>query len=53
VHRLLRLPDPTYDEEINLAKRRVRRQKPIRPTQAKGLTRFYLDKFLENEPDTP
>ena len=52
VHRLLRLPDPTYDEEINLAMRKVRRQKPIRPRQAKGLTRTYLDRFLESEPDT-
>lgn len=53
VHRLLRLPDPTYDEDINLAMRKVRRQKPIRPRQAKGLTRAYLERFLESEPDTP
>ncbi|KWV96283.1 hypothetical protein ASS64_03495 [Erythrobacter sp. AP23] len=53
VHRLLRLPDPTFDEDINLAMRKVRRQKPIRPRQAKGLTRNYLDRFLESEPDTP
>ena len=31
VHRLLRLPDPTYDEDINLSLRRVRRKKAIRP----------------------
>jgi len=53
VHRLLRLPDPTYDEDINLAMRKVRRQKPIRPRQAKGLTRNYLESFLDSEPDTP
>lgn len=53
VHRLLGLPDPTFDEDINLAMRKVRRQKPIRPRQAKGLTRNYLDRFLESEPDTP
>lgn len=53
VHRLLRLPDPTYDEDINLAMRKVRRQKSIRPRQAKGLTRDYLESFLESEPDTP
>ena len=53
VHCLLRLPDPTHDEDINLAMRKVRRQKPIRPRQAKGLTRNYLDRFLESEPDTP
>lgn len=53
VHRLLRLPDPTFDEDINLALRRVRRAKAIRPKQAKGLTREFLDRFLETEPDTP
>ncbi|QIG54274.1 tyrosine-type recombinase/integrase [Altererythrobacter sp. BO-6] len=53
VHRLLRLPDPTYDEDINLAMRKVRRARSIRPRQAKGLTRNYLDSFLESEPDTP
>jgi site-specific recombinase XerD len=52
-HRLLRLPDPTQDEEINLALRRVRRAKPGRPRQAKGLTRAYLDRFLAGQPDTP
>ena len=52
-HRLLRLPDPTHDEEINLTMRRVRRQKHTRPTQAKGLTSDYLVRFLESEPDTP
>jgi len=30
-HRLLRLPDPTYDEEINLTFRRIRRAKYARP----------------------
>lgn len=53
VHRLLSLPDPTYDEEINLTFRRVRRSKPVRPKQAKGLTRDYLDRFIASEPDTP
>ncbi|QIQ87548.1 tyrosine-type recombinase/integrase [Erythrobacter sp.] len=53
VHRLLRLPDPTYDEDINLAMRKVRRQKSTRPRQAKGLTRNYLDQFLESDPNTP
>ena len=53
VHRLLRLPDPTYDEDINLAMRKVRRARAIRPRQAKGLTRNYLESFLESEPDTP
>ena len=53
VHRLLQLPDPTYDEDINIAMRKVRRSRAIRPRQAKGLTRNYLDSFLESEPDTP
>ena len=49
----LRLPDPTQDEDINLALRRIRRAKPARPKQAKGLTRPYLDRFLTGQPDTP
>lgn len=53
VHRLLRLPDPTFDEDINISLRRVRRAKHARPKQAKGLTRKYLDAFLAAEPDTP
>ncbi|MDF3362845.1 tyrosine-type recombinase/integrase [Sulfitobacter sp. Ks41] len=53
VHRLLQVEDPTYDEEINLALRRVRRAKPGRPRQAKGMTRAYLDRFLAGQPDTP
>lgn len=52
VHRLLGLPDPTHDEEINLSLRRVRRSKAIRPRQAKGLTRDYLDRFRDTQPDT-
>jgi integrase len=52
VHRLLDLDDPTHHEDINLTFRRVRRSKPVRPRQAKGLTRSYLDQFLESEPDT-
>lgn len=53
VHRLLDLPDPTYHEDINLAYRRVRRSKPVRQKQAKGLTQDYLEKFIATEPDTP
>jgi site-specific recombinase XerD len=51
VHRLLRLEDPTYDEDINLTFRRIRRAKRTRPKQAKGMTRPYLDKFLAVQPD--
>ncbi len=52
-HRLMRLPDPTHDEEINLAFRRVRRAHAVRPRQAKGMTKQYLERFLESEPDSP
>lgn len=53
IHRLLHLSDPTDDEEVNLTLRRVRRAKLSRPKQAKGLTRVYLDPFLEAQPETP
>ena len=53
VHRLLRLDDPTYDEDINLTFRRIRRAKRTRPKQAKGLTRPYLEKFLDVQPESP
>jgi integrase/recombinase XerD len=52
-HRLLRLPDPTHDEDINLTFWRIRRAMHTRPKQAKGLTRKYLDRFLEVQPDDP
>ena len=53
VNALLRLPDPTFDEDINLTFRRINHRHAVRPKQAKGLTRDYLDLFLETEPDTP
>ncbi|TCP41258.1 tyrosine-type recombinase/integrase [Rhodovulum marinum] len=53
IHRLLDLPDPTQAEDINLSLRRVRRAKHARPKQAKGLTRDFLERFLEVQPDTP
>jgi site-specific recombinase XerD len=49
----LGLPDPTWDEDINITLRRIKRAKHTRPKQAKGLTRKYLDAFLEVQPDTP
>jgi integrase/recombinase XerD len=52
-HRLLDLPDPTRHEDVNLALRKARRMKPNRPKQAKGMTREYLEQFLEVQPDTP
>lgn len=53
VHVLLKLPDPTRDEDINLTYRRINRRNAVRPKQAKALTRDYLDQFLATEPDTP
>ena len=53
VHRLLRLPDPTSDEDINLTLRRIRRAKLNRPKQAKGMTRGFLDRCLAAQPNTP
>lgn len=52
-HRLLRLTDPTWDEDINLTFRRIRRAKRSRPKQAKGMTLEYLERFLAVQPDTP
>lgn len=53
VHRLLRLPDPTWDEDINITLRRVRRSKLNRPKQAKAMTRDYLERCLDAQPDNP
>lgn len=53
VHRLLRLPDPTLDEAVNITIRRIKRRTLCRPKQAKGLTADYLSKFLTIQPDTP
>lgn len=53
VHRLLRLPDPTGDEDINITMRRVKRSRPNRPRQAKGLTRDKLERCIAVQPNTP
>jgi integrase/recombinase XerD len=53
IHQLLRLPDPTTDEDVNLAMRRLRRSKLGRPRQAKGMTRAHLDRCLAVQPDSP
>lgn len=52
-HRLLRLQDPTQDEDVHLAMRRIMRSKRCRPKQAKGMTHEYLAKFLEVQPNNP
>ena len=53
IHQLLHLPDPTADEDVNLAMRRLRRTKLGRPRQAKGLTRAHLEQCLTVQPDSP
>lgn len=53
IHRLLRLPDPTWDEDVSISLRRIRRAKLGRPRQAKGLTKDYRDAFLAAQPDSP
>jgi integrase/recombinase XerD len=53
IHRLLRLSDPTYDEDINLSLRRVRRAKLVRPRQTKGLNQNYLERFIAGKPNSP
>ncbi len=53
VHRLMKLPDPTWEEDINITLRRVRRAKLNRPKQAKGMTRQYLERCMAAQPDNP
>ena len=53
IHHLLRLPDPTTDENVNLAMRRLKRAKLGRPRQAKGMTRAHLERCLAVQPDSP
>lgn len=53
IHRLLRMADPTQDEDINLSLRRVKRSKFSRPKQARGITAQDLEKFISTEPETP
>lgn len=46
IHRLLRYEDPTRDEDVQLALRRVRRKKPGRPRQAFGITAKLRDQLI-------
>lgn len=52
IHRMLRLPDPTLDEDVQLALRRILRATPMRPRQAKGMTRACLDLCIAAQPNT-
>ncbi len=51
-HRLLGHIDPTADEDVHLALRKIKRSKIARPRQAKGLTSEYLKSFLSVQPPT-
>lgn len=46
IHRLLHHEDPTRDEDVQLALRRVRRKKPGRPKQAFGITAKLRDQLI-------
>jgi site-specific recombinase XerD len=46
IHRLCKHADPTADEEVDLAMRRLRRAKPGRPKQALGITVGIRDQLL-------
>lgn len=53
IHKLFRFADPTADEAVNIAFRRVRRSKLARPRQARGISASDLKSFIETEPNTP
>lgn len=46
VHKLMRHPDPTDDEDVRMALRRAKRARPCRPAQALGLTRKRRDALM-------
>jgi len=46
IHQLCDAGDPTLDEDVNLAFRRVRRAQPSRPKQAHGITADLRDQML-------
>jgi Site-specific recombinase XerD len=47
IHRLMRHPDPSKDEDVKLAVRRARRKKPARPDQALGVTAKMRDCLIK------
>lgn len=46
LHRLLSLPCPLDNEEVNLAMRRARRKQPSRPAQAYGVTAVLRNRMI-------
>lgn len=53
VHRLLHLADPTGDEDVKIALRRVQRARLNRPRQARGLNKDILERCLASQPSNP
>lgn len=49
---LLGCEDPTRTEEFNLAYRRIRRTKPHRPSQSKGINKGLLLRAIAAQPNT-
>lgn len=49
---ILGLPDPTTDEDVNWAMRRLKRTKQGCPRQAKDMTRTHLEQCLAVQPDS-
>ena len=47
-HRILRLPDPTWDEDINITFRRIRRANATRPKPRNSGNRFFIIPGLQN-----
>jgi integrase/recombinase XerD len=52
IHQLLKMENPTVDEEVNLARRRAFRANPLRPRQALGLTKELKKTLVAACPDT-
>ncbi len=53
IHRLMKLENPTSDEEVKLAIRRAFRKKFTRPCQALGLTEKLRDQLISHCESTP
>lgn len=53
IHQLMEISDPTQKTDVKLALRRACRLKPMRPKQAKAMTRDFLEKFIAVQPASP
>lgn len=52
LHRLMSLPDPTRNEEVQISMRRIVRSRRLPPQQARGLSRDQLSEVLAVQPET-